>query len=125
MPSRDEICSAIESYVKHLDNHEVDQLVSLFAADAVQHEPLGVHTYRGLDEIRQFDTECAKVSFSVTRHSPITVCGNHAATQLRIQRQGMHDFLATDLFEFDDECRIVSLSVVIDPEAHADRARHE
>lgn len=114
MPSRDEICSVIESYVKHLSNHEVDQLVSLFAADAVQHEPLGMNTYRGIEEIREFDTECAKVEFSVTRYSPITVFGRYAATQLRIQREGMREFLATDLFEFDDECRIVSLSVVID-----------
>ncbi|MGF7125276.1 nuclear transport factor 2 family protein [Rhodococcus sp. TAF43] len=120
MPTRDEICSAIDAYVKHLGNHDVDQLVSLFADDAVQHEPLGVRTYRGIDEIREFDTQNAKVAFSVSRHSPIVVSGRYAATQLRVQPEGMPAFLASDLFEFDDACKIVSLSVVLDPEARAD-----
>ncbi|MGN5238439.1 nuclear transport factor 2 family protein [Rhodococcus sp. SJ-3] len=117
MPTRDEICSALESYVKHLGNHDVDQLVALFADDAVQHEPLGVRTYRGRDEIRGFDTENAKVDFTVSRHSPIIVTGRYAAMQVRVEREGMPAFLASDLFEFDDDCRIISLSVVIDPQA--------
>ncbi|NDZ77396.1 nuclear transport factor 2 family protein [Streptomyces sp. SID10853] len=118
-PSRDDICSAIKSYVKHLGNHEVDALVALFAEDAVQHEPLGVTSYRGADEIRAFDTENAKVDFTVSLLSPITVSGRYAATQLRVERAGMAAFAATDLFEFDEACRIVSLSVVIDPRAPA------
>ncbi|WP_425415068.1 nuclear transport factor 2 family protein [Rhodococcus phenolicus] len=119
LPTRDEICSVVESYVKHLGDHDVDRLVSLFADDAVQHEPLGVRTYRGVDEIRAFDVENAKVAFSVSRHSPIVVSGRYAATQLRVQREGMPAFLAADLFEFDDDGRIVALSVVIDPAARA------
>ncbi|MDG3009427.1 nuclear transport factor 2 family protein [Rhodococcus sp. D2-41] len=119
MPTRDEICSALESYVKHLGNHDVDQLVSLFADDAVQHEPLGVRTYRGIDEIRGFDTENAKVAFTVSRYSPITVTGRFAAMQLRVQLEGVPDFLSTDLFEFDEDGKIVSLSVVLDPQAQA------
>ncbi|WP_406137731.1 nuclear transport factor 2 family protein [Streptomyces sp. NBC_01089] len=118
-PSRDDICSAIESYVKHLGNHDVDALVALFAEDAVQHEPLGVTSHRGTDAIRTFDTENAKVDFTVSLLSPITVNGRYAATQLRVERAGMAAFAATDLFEFDDACRIVSLSVVIDPRALA------
>lgn len=117
MPTRDEICSALESYVKHLGNHDVDQLVALFADDAVQHEPLGVRTHRGVDEIRQFGIANAKVDFTVSRHSPIVVTGRYAAMQVRVEREGMPAFLASDLFEFDDNCRIVSLSVVIDPQA--------
>ena len=120
MPTRSEICAVIHSYVKHLGNHDVDQLVELFAEGAVKHEPLGVRTYRGLDEIRQFDTACAQVDFSVGLLSPITVTGRYAAAQLRVSRQGMPDFASTDLFEFDDDCKIVSLSVVLDPEARLD-----
>lgn len=52
MPDRAEIVSAVEDYVKCLGSHDVDGLVALFAPDAVQHEPLGVQTYRGIDEIR-------------------------------------------------------------------------
>lgn len=119
MPSRDEIRSAVEAYVKHLGNHDVDALLALFAEDAVQHEPLGVASYRGLDEIRTFSTGNAKVDFTVSLLSPITVTGRYAAMQLRVDRAGMPAFAATDLIEFDDSCRIVSLSAVIDPQAPA------
>ncbi|QCQ93213.1 nuclear transport factor 2 family protein [Rhodococcus sp. SGAir0479] len=117
MPSRSEICAVLESYVEHLSNHDVDKLVGLFAEGAVQHEPLGVQTFRGLDEIRAFDEKNAAVDFTVSRYSPIVVSGRYAAMQVRVQREGMSAFLASDLFEFDDSGKIVALSVVIDPEA--------
>ena len=117
MPDRAEIVSAVEDYVNCLASHDVDGLVALFAPDAVQHEPLGVTTYRGIDEIRAFDTACAQVDFTVSLFGPISVTGKYAAMQLRVQRVGMPDFAATDLFEFDDDCKIVSLSVVLDPQA--------
>ncbi|MDI9917268.1 nuclear transport factor 2 family protein [Rhodococcus sp. IEGM 1379] len=117
MPDRSAVVSAVESYVRHLGNHEVDKLVALFADDAVQHEPLGVKTFHGVDEIRAFDTACAKVDFTVSLLGPITVAGKYAAMQLRVQRVGIPDFAASDLFEFDENCKIVSLSVVLDPQA--------
>jgi len=117
MPTRDDICSVLETYVTHLSNHDIDELAALFADDAVKHEPLGVASYRGRDEIRAFDAESAKVNFSVTRHSPVTVSGNFAAMQVRVEVEGVPAFLATDLFEFDDHGKITSLSVLIDGEA--------
>ncbi|PTR19868.1 steroid delta-isomerase [Rhodococcus sp. OK519] len=117
MPNRSEICTTVESYIEHLGNHDVDKLVGLFAEGAVQHEPLGAQSYRGLDEIRAFDEKCAQVPFSVSLLSPITVTGRFAAMQVRVHRDGIPDFAATDLFEFDENCKIVSLSVVLDPEA--------
>ncbi|WP_430335153.1 nuclear transport factor 2 family protein [Rhodococcus sp. ACT016] len=117
MPSRSEICAAVESYIEHLGNHDVDKLVGLFAEGAVQHEPLGARTYRGLDEIRAFDEKNAKIPFTVSLLSPITVTGRFAAMQVRVHSEGVPDFASTDLFEFDENCKIVSLSVVLDPEA--------
>ena len=117
MPDRTEIVSAVEDYVKCLGSHDVDGLVALFAPDAVQHEPLGVQTYRGIDEIREFDTANAQVDFTVSLLGPISVTGKYAAMQLRVQRAGIPDFAATDVFEFDENGKIISLSVVLDPQA--------
>ncbi len=116
MPDREDIVAAVEQYVRHLGEHDVDQLVSLFADDAVQHEPLGVASYRGIEEIRAFDARNARMPFTVERMAPIVVSGRHASTGARI-RMGEHDFAAMEMFEFDDECKIVSLSVLIDQEA--------
>ncbi|WP_047889813.1 nuclear transport factor 2 family protein [Rhodococcus sp. ARP2] len=117
MPDRAEIVSAVEDYVKCLGSHDVDGLVALFAPDAVQHEPLGGRTYRGIEEIREFDTANAQVDFTVSLLGPISVTGKYAAMQLRVQRVGMADFAASDLFEFDENGKIISLSVVLDPQA--------
>lgn len=117
MPTREDICSVLESYVTHLSEHDVDELGALFADDAVKHEPLGVASYRGRDEIRAFDLEAAKNKFSVTRHSPVTVCGKFAAMQVLVNHEAVGEFLVTDLFEFNEHGKIASLSVLIDMEA--------
>ncbi|UPU44656.1 MULTISPECIES: nuclear transport factor 2 family protein [Rhodococcus] len=77
----------------------------------------GVQTYRGIDEIREFDTANAQVDFTVSLLGPISVTGKYAAMQLRVQRAGIPDFAATDVFEFDENGKIISLSVVLDPQA--------
>ncbi|MBM4618022.1 hypothetical protein GS540_27185 [Rhodococcus hoagii] len=105
------ICSVIDSYVKHLGNHDVDELVALFATDAVQHEPLGVRTYRASTRSASSTRE-RKVAFTMSRHSPIVVSGRYSAMQLRVQREACPTSLPADLFEFDDTGKIVSLSVV-------------
>lgn len=117
VPDRAEIVSTVEAYVRHLGNHDVDRLVELFADHAVQHEPLGTASYRGVEEIRAFDTRNASMPFSVERVAPVTVSGAYAATALRIRLDGMPAFATVDLFEFDDNGKIVSLSVIPDAEA--------
>ncbi len=117
MPTREDICSVLESYVTHLSDHDIDELGSLFAEDAVKHEPLGRASYHGREEIRAFDLEAARTDFSVTRHSPITVSGKFAAMQVLVKHEAVGEFLATDLFEFNDHGKITSLSVLIDIEA--------
>lgn len=117
MPTRERVLTTIAAYVEHHCSHDVDALVEMFADDAVLHEPLGVRTHRGTDAIREFATQNATVDYSVSILSPITASGRHAGVQLRVHRDGIPDFATTDLFEFDDEGRIVSLSVILDPES--------
>ncbi|WP_235736215.1 nuclear transport factor 2 family protein [Nocardioides alcanivorans] len=117
MPTREDICSILDSYIEHLSAHDVDELGALFADDAVKHEPLGVASYHGRDEIRAFDVKAARAPFTAVRNSPITVSGRHAAMQVAVRLEGVGEFIATDLFEFDEQGKITSLSVLIDSEA--------
>ncbi|MGW0043512.1 nuclear transport factor 2 family protein [Rhodococcus sp. NPDC003348] len=120
MPNRDEVRSAVETYVKLLAVHDTDGLMELFAADAVQHEPVGVRTNRGHDEIRAFFAESENTPFTVSLLTPVTVVGKFAAMMMRVEREGLKDFGSTDLFEFDDECKIVSITAVPDIKALVD-----
>ncbi|KJF20636.1 isomerase [Rhodococcus sp. ACPA4] len=117
MPSRDEICAVVDSYVKLLGSHQIDELMELFHQGAVQHEPVGVRTNRGFDEIRAFFAESEDTPFTVSLLTPVTVVGKFAAMQMRVEREGLEDFASTDLFEFDDNCKILSITAVPDIKA--------
>lgn len=120
MLTRDQIVSVVETYVELVSAHRTEDLVQLFAPDAVQHEPVGVRTNRGHDEIRKYFDETKDSGFTVTLLTPITVVGNFAAMQIRIRLDGVPDFASTDLFEFDDECKIVSITALPDVKAVID-----
>ncbi|WP_300681157.1 nuclear transport factor 2 family protein [Nocardioides sp.] len=117
MPTRDQVAGVLDAYVEALGAHDVDALVALFAPDGVKHEPLGIATHRGHAELRSFDEAAARADFTVSRHSPVTIAGRFAAMQVLVQASGMDPFLATDLFELDDDGRIISLQVLIDIES--------
>lgn len=117
MLTRDQIVSAVEAYVELLAARRTDDLVELFAPDAVQHEPLGERPNRGHEEIRNYFDGNQDSSFTVSLLTPITVVGKFAAMQIRIQLEGVPDFASTDLFEFDDNCKIVSISALPDVKA--------
>lgn len=117
MPTRDQLVEVVESYVKLLAARRTDELVDLFSPDAVQHEPIGVRTNRGHEEIRGYFEESNDGGFTIELLSPITVVGNFAAMQIRVQVDGVPDFASTDLFEFDDDCKIVSITALPDTKA--------
>ncbi|WP_235735004.1 nuclear transport factor 2 family protein [Nocardioides alcanivorans] len=119
-PTRAQICNAVETYVRLLADHQTDALAELFAEDAVQHEPVGVRTNRGRDEIRAFFAESERTPFTVSLSTPVTVVGNYAAMQMRVDVKGMPDFASMDLFEFDDDCKIVSITALPDLKARLD-----
>lgn len=117
MPTRDQIVSAVVMYVELVAAHRTDDIIELFAPDAVQHEPVGVRTNHGHDQIREYFDESEEGGFTIRLLSPITVVGNFAAMQIRVQLDGVPDFASTDLFEFDDDCRIVSITALPDVKA--------
>lgn len=117
MVTRDDIVAAVNRYVELLAAHKTDALAELFAEDAVQHEPMGVRTNRGREEIRAFFAESEDAPFTVTLLSPITVVGKHAAMQIQIHHDHIENFASSDVFEFDDDLKIVSISAFPDLKA--------
>lgn len=120
MLTRDQIVSVVETYVELVSAHRTEDLVQLFAPDAVQHEPVGVRTNRGHDEIRKYFDETKDSGFTVSLSTPVTVVGNFAAMQIRVQLEGVPHFASTDLFEFDDNGKIVSITALPDVKAVID-----
>jgi steroid delta-isomerase len=54
MPSREEIQTAIESYIDAVGRHDLEATVACFAEDAVQEDPIGTPPNVGRAAIREF-----------------------------------------------------------------------
>lgn len=119
-PSRDVVVDVIERYVDAVDRKATDEIVAMFAPDAVLREPWGVAEYRGHDEIRSFYAKSEQAPFRVTRCTPITVLGRHANMMLRVVVDGREPFASADVFEFNADGTIAMMSAIPDPQALTD-----
>lgn len=116
-PSRDVVVDVIKQYVDAVDRKATEEIVALFAPDALLREPWGVEEFRGHDEIRGFYARSEKAPFRVSLHTPITVLGRYANMMIRVQVEGREPFASADIFEFTAEGKIASMSAIPDREA--------
>lgn len=123
MTTREQICARCDEYVAAVTAHDTDRLVRLFAPDASQTEPVGTPPNVGHDAIRKFFAQSEGFPFEVRRIGPITVSGDTAAFQIRVDFPGgtPDPMSSTDVVTFDDEGRIASLVAIPDGEAHPDK----
>jgi len=120
---RDDLVQRCDAYLTAVETKNTDALVALFAADARQYEPIGSEPNVGHDAIRAFFTRNPSVQLKLNRMGPVTVAGRYAAMQVRVEvdRDGARARLTTtDVIEFDEDGRIVSLYAIPDRDADPD-----
>ncbi|MEU1983879.1 nuclear transport factor 2 family protein [Nocardia sp. NPDC019395] len=108
-----EIRDVVEAYVKLVGAGPTDDIVALYAPDAVIEDPIGTEPKQGHDAIREFYNVIASLERE-TALAPETVriAGNHAAfvftliTKAGGQRMTLSPI---DVMEFDDEGRITRM----------------
>jgi steroid delta-isomerase len=123
MPTRDEIVRVCDQYCAAVTARDADAIVALFAEGAKQFEPIGAEPNVGHEAIRAFFTRNPQVGLDVSRLGPVNVAGRHAAMQIRVEvlRDGVtHLMSSTDVIEFDDDGKIVSMIAIPDRDAHPD-----
>jgi steroid delta-isomerase len=122
MTSREEICAQCDAYVAAVAAHDTEGILKVFAPDATQEEPVGATPRVGHDAIRSFFAESEGFPFTVSRLGPITVCGQVAAFQIRVDFEGqaMAPMSSTDVVTFNDEGLIESFVAIPDMAAHPD-----
>jgi steroid delta-isomerase len=123
MPSREEICAQCDAYVAAVAAHDTEAIVKVFAPDATQEEPIGSVPRVGHDDIRSFFAGSEGLPFTVGRIGPITVSGDVAAFQIRIDFEGqaMPPMTSTDVVTFDQDGLIKSIVAIPDVAAHPDQ----
>jgi steroid Delta-isomerase len=124
MPERDEIVALCDAYLAAVSARQTDMILALFARDARQYEPIGSEPNVGLDAIRRFFTRNPMIRLNLTRLGPVTVVGNFAAMQVRVEAErdgSLACFTTTDLLEFNDEGKIAVITAMPDRAADPDR----
>jgi steroid delta-isomerase len=122
MISREDICATCTDYVAAVAAHDTDAVMRLFTSGATQEEPVGSTPRVGHAEIRAFFKSSESFPFTVRRIGPITVSGNVAAFQIRVDFPSgdAASMTSTDIVSFDDDGRIRSIVAIPDPDADPD-----
>lgn len=119
--TREQIIEVCDRYCAAMSVGDPDGTVQLFAPDASHEEPVGTPVRHGHAEIRAFFDQYKDVGFKLTRLGPVTVVGNRAAFQIRVEvptPDGTRALTATDLVTVDEQGLIAG--IVVYPDAQAD-----
>ncbi|MBH0777116.1 nuclear transport factor 2 family protein [Nocardia bovistercoris] len=108
-----EIRDVVEQYVKLVGTGPTEDIVALYAPDAVVEDPIGTEPRRGHDAIREFYDVLADLERETElRPDSVRIAGRHAAfmfvlvTKFGDQRLTISPI---DAMEFDDDGRITSM----------------
>ncbi|MEU1525396.1 nuclear transport factor 2 family protein [Nocardia rhamnosiphila] len=120
MPTRHEIVELCDAYCRAVSSRDLDAIMSLFAEDAHQYEPIGTEPRVGKAAIRAFFASTPPGRLILTRFGPVTVSGHHAAMQVIVNGElggPSFRFTTTDVIEVGEDGRIISITALPDQQA--------
>ena len=107
-----QMAEVAQRYVDIISSHDIEAMCNLFAADAIQEDPVGDEPHIGIDAIREF----FQVGFSHDIKAELTgsarCAGNAVAFPLSVTfgAEGSQMKLeAIDVFEFNEDGKIQSM----------------
>lgn len=108
-----QIRDVVEQYVKLVGSGPTEDIVALYAPDAVIEDPMGTEPRRGHDAIREFYDVLASLERETElRPDTVRIAGKHAAFMfVLVTKFGDQRLTITpiDVMAFDDEGRITSM----------------
>ncbi|QLY30254.1 nuclear transport factor 2 family protein [Nocardia huaxiensis] len=107
-----------EQYVKLVATGPTEDIVNLYAADAVVEDPIGSEPRRGHEKIRELYTALEAMERETELHT-VKVAGNHVAVSFTMvgKFNGQQMTLdPIDVMEFDDAGKIISMRAYWGPE---------
>ena len=117
MPTREHIEATGTRYVDAVGRQDLEGTMSVFAADAVQEDPVGTPPNVGREAIRAFFEGAYRGTFTTALTGPLLVTGDHAAVHFTIAVDTGGDPLLVrviDLIRFDDAGLIAELRAVVE-----------
>jgi steroid delta-isomerase len=115
MPTREQITTVVEAYVDAVGRQDIDAVLSLFAVDARQEDPVGSPVNTG-EAIREFFERSFSGSFE-TELEEVLVNGDHTAFRFTITIPTKGDPMVVkvvDLALINEDLKIQHLQAVPD-----------
>jgi steroid delta-isomerase len=115
MPDQAAMIAAIETHCRALSAGDKDAWLQIWADDAILEDPVGVDTFRGLDDLRtRFWPIIETISpMRIWREQEIIVCGNEAIAILaaEVNREGPTRRVGplVDHFTFNEDGKVASM----------------
>jgi steroid delta-isomerase len=120
MASRKDIVSACDRYLAAVSAGDVDGVMDLYADEPTVEDPVGSPLKIGRVAVREFYEGTTNVSLKLSRIGPVTVAGNQAAFQFRIDvdlGDTTLSLASTDVMTFDDAGKVTAMIAYSDSEA--------
>jgi len=117
-PSAESLSAAVQSYIRALNEGDLDAIVALYAEDAEVEDPVGSTPKRGLTEIRDFYAKSLQLQLQVELEGIIRVVANEAAFAFSVsfEHQGHTTTIRPiDVFRFDSFGLIVQMRAYFGP----------
>ena len=119
MPDRAKVAATVDNYLAQLSVPDVDGIMAAYAAEPTVHDPIGSEPKVGREAVRAFYESIVPLQPKATLLGPVTVTGNFAAFQFKLELTLGEDqivVIATELFVLDDDLLITEMTAVPDME---------
>jgi steroid Delta-isomerase len=123
MADRDQIVSVCDRYVAAVQAGDPQGVLDLYADEPRIEDPVGSEPLVGREAVHAFYAQHSGVELRLERIGPVTVVGNRAAFQFRIEVPLGDTTLvmaSTDIMTFDDDGRILTMVAYPDSDAFPD-----
>jgi len=114
MEAADKI-AAVNKYVEAFDKQDINLIKELYADNAVVEDPVGSDTHNGIDAICAFYEGAFNMGAKLTLTGDPRCAGNEVAFAF-VVKVGDMTIEPIDVFEFNDEGKVVSMKAFWGPE---------
>jgi steroid delta-isomerase len=107
--------SVVEKYIEAFENRSLELIREIYADTATVEDPVGTDVYDGIDAILGFYTGGFEMGAKLSLLGKPRCAGNSVAFPFQVVAGGM-TIEVIDVFEFDDEGKVISMKAYWGPE---------
>lgn len=112
MNTVDHYTQAVDSYLRGLNEKDLNGILSLYAENGTVEDPVGSDLVEGMAALKKFYGGAVTMDLKLTRIGPVRIAANEAAFPFQLEMEVNGKLMRTDIidvFRFDEQGKIVSM----------------